>query len=618
MKIEEIKSPDFLKDMNNEELNELCKDIRSFLVSSISKTGGHLSSNLGIVEVSVALLKAFNTPKDKIIYDVGHQSYVHKILTGRAKDFVTLRQYGGISGFQKRNESEYDPWEAGHSSTSLSAALGMAIARDLSGNDENVIAVIGDGALGGGMSLEALNHISDVSSKVIIVLNDNEMSISKPVGAVTSILSSLRMSKFYRDSKHDLKDYLSTNFFGEIILDFLIRFRDGLKSRLLSTNFFTDIGIEYLGPIDGHNLSALESAFQMAKDHDGSIIVHVVTKKGKGYSYAENDTAGKWHGVGSFDIETGKSLKPSVKNSKSYSEIVADYLLEYKKIDPKLIVLTPAMISGSKLEKYFEAYPESSFDCGIAEEHAVTLAGALAESGMHPFISVYSSFLQRAYDQVNHDIARMKLPVVVGIDRAGLVGEDGETHHGVFDISFLRPIPNVVICEAKDYNELRSLLYTGFKSGLPFFVRYPRGSAIVDNILPVEEIKIGSYDVLCGDEDSDVCVFSYGVDLEHIVELCSSYNGRVCVVNARFFKPIDKNLLSKLTGIKTWIVYEQAQKCGGLSSAISEFITDNKLDIELCRIGIEDHFVTHGDTSTLKEIEHISLSDLKKAIEEVL
>ena len=355
MRIEEIKNPGFLKDMNNEELNELCNDIRSFLVSSISKTGGHLSSNLGVVEVCVALHKVFNTPKDKIIFDVGHQSYVHKILTGRANEFENLRQFGGISGFQKRNESEYDPWEAGHSSTSLSAALGMAIARDLSGNDENVIAVIGDGALGGGPSLEALSHISDVSSKVIIVLNDNEMSISKPVGAVNSILSSLRMSKVYRDSKHDLKDYLSTNFFGEKILDCLIGFRDGLKKRLLSTNFFTDIGIEYLGPIDGHDLVALQNAFKMAKDHDGSIIVHVVTKKGKGYSYAENDKTGNWHGVGPFDIETGKSVKASVANSKSYSEIVSDYLIEHKAIDPKLIVLTPAMISGSKLEKYFEA-----------------------------------------------------------------------------------------------------------------------------------------------------------------------------------------------------------------------------------------------------------------------
>lgn len=618
MKIEEIKNPDFLKGLSNEQLTELCADIRSFLVSSVSKTGGHLSSNLGIVEVSVELLKVFDTPKDKIVYDVGHQSYVHKILTGRAGDFVTLRQYGGISGFQKRCESPYDPWEAGHSSTSLSAALGMAIARDLSGHNENIIAVIGDGALGGGMSLEALNHISEVNSKVIIVLNDNEMSISKPIGAVTRILSSLRMSKIYRDSKHDLKEHLSHNVIGEKILDGLIGIRDGLKKRLLDTNFFLDLGIEYLGPIDGHNLSDLESAFLMAKEHDGSIIVHVVTKKGKGYEFAENDTAGKWHGVGPFDIDSGKSKKILPSNCKSYSEIVADFLLEYRKQDSKLTVLTPAMISGSKLNQYFDMYPESSFDCGIAEEHTITMAGSLALSGMHPFVSIYSSFLQRAYDQVNHDIARMRLPVVVGIDRAGLVGEDGETHHGVFDISFLRPIPNIIICEPKDYNELRSLLYTGFISKEPFFIRYPRGNAIVEKLEPLHLIPIGSYEEVLGDTSSDVCVFSYGVDIPSIIDLCKSYEGRVAVVNARFFKPIDEDLLLRYQTVKNWIVYEEDQKCGGLSSAISEFITDNRLPVCLKRIGIDDHFVTHGNTDILKKVEHIALEDLKNEIEELL
>lgn len=618
MKLEDIKNPDFLKTMNNEELTNLCDEIRSFLVSSISKTGGHLSSNLGIVEVSVELLKVFNTPKDKIIYDVGHQSYVHKILTGRINDFEALRTYGGISGFQKRNESEYDPWEAGHSSTSLSAALGMAIARDIKQDDENIIAVIGDGAMGGGMSLEALNHIAEVNSKVIVILNDNEMSISKPIGAVTHILSDLRMSKFYRDYKHGLKDQLSSNVIGEKILNTLIGIRDNIKKRLLSTNIFTDIGIEYLGPIDGHNLSELESAFQMAKDHNGSIIVHVVTKKGKGYSFAENDRSGQWHGVSPFDIETGKSKKTTPVNVKSYSEIVSDFLLEYREKEERLVVLTPAMISGSKLNKYFETYPESSFDCGIAEEHAVTLAGGLAQSGLKPFISIYSSFLQRAYDQVNHDIARMNLPVVFGIDRAGLVGEDGETHHGVFDISFLRPIPNVVICEGKDYHEIRSLLYTGFNSNQPFFVRYPRGSETIDEYFEPELIKVGSFDCLTSYEEADICVFSYGNNLKKVVELCNAYGKRVCVINARFFKPIDEELLRKLSIINKWIVYEEDQKIGGLSSAIAEFVLDNKLNVSLERIGIEDHYVTHGNVDILKEKENISLNTLKSRIEELL
>ncbi len=616
MKIEDIENPKFLEYMKESELVKLCADIRYFLISSISQTGGHLSSNLGIVEVSTALLKVFNSPKDKIIYDVGHQSYVHKILTGRAKEFKNLRQFGGIAGFQKRCESSYDSWEAGHSSTSISGALGMAIARDLKGDDENIVAVIGDGALGGGMALEALNQVSDVNSKVIIVLNDNEMSISKPIGATTSILSYLRMSKPYLNTKNNLKTTLSKSAFGESILDGLTSIRDGLKHRILGANMFTSIGIDYLGPIDGHNIGDLIRAFELAKQHDGSIIVHVVTQKGRGYTFAENDTMGKWHGVSPFDIASGKPKKSVAENYKSYSEIVADYLEEYANTDPNLVVLTPAMVSGSKLNKFFEHYPERSFDCGIAEEHTVTMAGGMAANGLHPFVSIYSSFMQRAYDQLNHDIARMNLPVVFGVDRAGLVGEDGETHHGVFDISFMRSIPNVVLCEAKDYRELRDLLYTGFKANQPFFVRYPRGGEVVSEKNEPREITIGSWDVLCGNIDSDIVIFSYGSCLKDIVDYAHNTDKSICVINARFFKPIDEELLQKISQAKLWIAYEEDMKIGGLSSAISDYLSDHNLAVVLKRIGIEDHYVTHGNVNILKEHEGLRMHHIEKVIED--
>ena len=615
MNIKEIQSPKFLKDLNNEQLSELCQDIRLFLLDSISKTGGHLSSNLGIVEVSVELLKVFDAPKDKIIYDVGHQSYVHKILTGRAKDFEHLRQYGGISGFQKRSESEYDSWEAGHSSTSISAAIGLALARDLKGEDGQVIAVIGDGAVASGMALEAINHLASLKSKVIIVLNDNKMSISRPVGAMPKFLSELRVNRFYIDSKHDLKTFLSKNQIGETILENLRNVRDSIKKNLLSSNPLSALGLDYLGPINGHDLGDLEAAFEMAKSHHGSIIVHVVTQKGKGYSYAQNDTHGKWHGIGPFDIQSGNLLQKSDVSMYSYSAIVANELLRYREKNNDLVVLTPAMISGSKLEEFFEKYPESSFDCGIAEEHTITMAGALACGGLKPFVSIYSSFMQRAYDQISHDIARMNLPIVVGIDRAGLVGEDGETHHGVFDIAMLRHIPNLVLCEGKDAYETACLLHTGLHSNVPFFIRYPRGNAKYDPSLRPKDIEIGTFDILCGDESSNLCVFGYGNDLDRFVERVKDKN--ICVINARFFKPLDTTLLLKLANISNWIVWEEDTAIGGLSSAISEFVVDNHLHVDVHRIGIGDHFVTHGNTALLKEIENISIEKVIDKIEEL-
>lgn len=619
MRIEEIRNPSFLKDMSEKEIQKLCEEIRTFLVQSLSVTGGHLSSNLGIVEVSTMLLKVFDTPRDKIIYDVGHQSYVHKILTGRANLFPTLRQYGGLSGFQKRNESIYDSWEAGHSSTSLSAALGMALARDARQSEEHIIAVIGDGALNSGMSFEALNHIGELKTNVIIILNDNEMSISKPIGAFTHALFRMRTSKIYTHSKHDLKHSLMKSKEGAWVLSRLIRTRNSIKKAVLQDNLFSELGIDYIGPINGHDIEELNRSFQMAKEHEGPILVHVLTKKGKGYSYAENDTVGNWHGVGPFDIESGKAIATKKENMVSYSEAVCDFLMRYGKEDEKLFVLTPAMISGSKLQPFFEEYPHRSLDCGIAEEHSMTLAASLANSGMHPFISIYSSFLQRAYDQVNHDIARMNLPVVVGIDRSGLVGEDGETHHGVFDISILRPIPNVVIANPRNYAELHNMLYTAFVSNVPFFVRYPRGNTLKMEVGDFHVIPIGSFEILHQVESPKLVVFTYGEELLSVNEKIEAEQLDVILVNARFIKPLDVELLATLYKYECdWLVFEEIMQCGGLGDALLEYVSQHGSQKVVYCHGIEDHFVKQGSMKILRENENLGKDNLLKVIKELI
>lgn len=619
MKIEEIRDPAFLKQMSNEDIEKLCEEIRTFLVQSLSVTGGHLSSNLGIVEITTMLLKVFDTPNDKIIYDVGHQSYVHKILTGRANQFNTLRQFDGLSGFQKRNESIYDCWEAGHSSTSLSAALGMAIARDAKGSDEKVIAVIGDGALNSGMSFEALNHIGDLKTNLIIILNDNEMSITKPIGAFNHALSRMRTSKIYTHSKHDLKHSLMQTKVGEWTLERLINVRNSIKKAVMKDSLFSELGIDYLGPINGHDVGELERAFLMAKEHEGPLLIHILTKKGKGYVYAENDKLGAWHGVGPYDIKSGKMIASKKEGYVSYSEAVCDFLMHYAKEDEKLFVLTPAMISGSKLQPFFDAYPKRSLDCGIAEEHAMTLAASLANSGLHPFISIYSSFLQRAYDQINHDVARMNLPVIVGIDRSGLVGEDGETHHGLFDISILRPIPNVIIAHPKNYQELHNMLYTAFQTKAPFFIRYPRGSTKKMNIDHFEVIPIGSFETVYSVEEPKLIVFTYSEELISVADQIVQENLPIILVNARFIKPIDEAMLDRLIGYDCdWLVFEENMVIGGLGDSLLEYASKRNFKKHIHIHGIEDHFVKQGSMSILREKENIGKDDLLSLIKELI
>lgn len=620
MHIYDIKGPADIKGKSLPELEDLASEIRSFLVSSIAKTGGHLSSNLGVVELTLALHYVFDSPTDKIIFDVGHQSYIHKILTGRANQFPTLRQYKGLAGFQKRHESEHDVWEAGHSSTSLSAALGMAVARDLNHEQYAVIPVIGDGALGSGMSMEALNQIGSENRNMVIIFNDNNMSISRNVGAMDDAFTKLRTSKPYNTLKSDLSDALSSSKLGSNVLDRMRSMKNAVKENVVDTSIFGDFNLDYIGPVDGHDMKTLLKTLSIAKRHSGPIVVHVITKKGKGYSYAENDKDGSWHGVSQFDPESGQSLSKTPIGHASWSAVVADSLLALAKHNEHILAITPAMMNGSKLGKFFDTYPERSFDCGIAEEHAVTFAAALAASGKRPFISVYSSFLQRAYDQINHDVARMSLPVVFGIDRCGLVGEDGETHHGVFDIAMLRSIPNMILSQPKDAYEAQQLLACAFaQDTAPFAIRYPRGNIPFTLVNDLQPIRVGSWTRWSLTDESACIVIAYGSDIDKIISKASVNVIPITVVNARFFKPLDERMLEELLGCdKPIIIYETDIICGGLSSAILEYCNDHQLQRTFDRIGIQDQFVEQGSLPQLRKAQHIDVTSLFEKISEYL
>lgn len=614
MQIYDIKDPSQIKNLSMKQLDVLAQDIRHFLIQNISKTGGHLSSNLGIVEITIAMHYVFSSPKDKMIFDVGHQSYVHKILTGRSTKFATLRKLNGLSGYQKRSESPHDCWEAGHSSTSLSAALGYAIARDVQHQNYEVIAVIGDGALAGGMSLEALNDIGAQKRKMIIIFNDNAMSISKNRGGVEKRITSIRSSHLYRSMKNDIKVTLPHNKMGDETLKVFSSIRDRIKSGLIDAPLFQEFNLDYLGPVDGHNIPALIKVFEAAKEHDGPIVVHVRTKKGKGYRYAEQDKIGQWHGVSPFNIQTGQPLMKLPINEKTWSNIISDGLIELAKKNKDVVAITPAMAQGSKLLKFAKFFPDRFFDCGIAEEHAITMAGAMSLGGLRPFVSIYSSFLQRAYDQMNHDLGRMDLPVVIGIDRAGLVGDDGETHQGVFDISFLRSIPNLILSQPKDAQEAYDLLYTAFAAKHPFCIRYPRGQTAVTDKIDFHLISIGSWERFDIGSDPKAIIISYGPDVDRIIHTIHENNLSMIVVNARFFKPIDQEMCKELFNLDLPIyVYETDVKIGGLSSAVLEY--QNEIENHIHILGIDDHYVQHGSIRSLRKKEHIDLESLFREIE---
>ncbi|MCJ8006783.1 1-deoxy-D-xylulose-5-phosphate synthase [Lederbergia wuyishanensis] len=599
-----IKDPSFLKKMNITELEELSSEIRKFLIENLSKTGGHIGPNLGVVELTLALHKCFNSPEDKFLWDVGHQSYVHKILTGRAGQFDSLRQYKGLCGFPKMSESIHDVWETGHSSTSLSAAMGMAISRDIKGESNFVIPVIGDGALTGGMALEALNHIGDSQKNITVILNDNEMSIAPNVGALHNVLSKLRTAGKYKWAKDEL-EYLLKKIpaVGGKLAATAEKVKDSLKYLLVSGVFFEEMGFTYFGPIDGHDFNDLFENFQYAKKTEGPVLLHVITKKGKGYSPAEDDRIGTWHGIGQYKIETGDVIK-SVNSAPSWSSLVSETVRKLARKDKRIVAITPAMPVGSKLEKFAEEFPDRFFDVGIAEQHAATMAAGLATQKMKPFLAIYSTFLQRAYDQVLHDICRQNLNVFIGVDRAGLVGADGETHQGVFDVSFLRHLPNMVVMMPKDENEGQHMVNTALKyNDGPIAMRFPRGNGYgVPMDSQLKEIPIGTWEILRKGKDATILTFGTTIPMAMEAALMLEKQGvSVQVVNARFIKPLDEAMLYDIfkTGMPV-LTIEEAILQGGFGSAILEYAHDQGFNHAMIdRVGIPDKFIEHGNVNEL-------------------
>ena len=600
--LDKINSPADVKKLSDEQLKQLAAEIRQLLIKVISHTGGHLAPNLGVVELTLALHKVFTTPQDKLVFDVGHQAYIHKIITGRREQFPTLRQYGGLSGFPKRCESEHDAFGTGHSSTSISAALGMAVARDLQGEDYNVVAIIGDGSMTGGMAFEALNNAGTLHKKMVVVLNDNEMSISKNVGAMSDYLYHLRTGETYNKIKNDIEGWLKNMEFGTDVLKAIRRLKGSVKYLMVPTSIFEELGFTYLGPVDGHDIHGLIEVLQAAKKIDGPVMVHVLTKKGKGYKPAE-ESPNKFHGTGPFEIATGKKItNPAAPIS--YTEVFGKTITELADSDKKIVGLTAAMPDGTGLNIFAQAHPDRFFDVGIAEQHAVTAAAGMAAAGMKPVTAIYSTFMQRAYDSILHDICMQKLHVTMCLDRAGLVGDDGYTHHGVFDYAYLRSIPNMTIMAPKDENELRHMLKTALSFNGPISVRYPRGSGVgVDITEPMHELPIGKAEVLR--EGKELCFWAIGSMVQSAVQAADKLKEQgidAGVVNMRFAKPLDKELLIEHAKRYGKIVtLEEGVLAGGVGSEVLEILDDAGL-LQQCavlRLGIPDEFVTHGDKKLL-------------------
>lgn len=617
-----IKDPSFLKKLSNQELEALSQQIRDFLIEKLSKTGGHIGPNLGVVELTIALHKCFDSPKDKLIWDVGHQSYVHKILTGRAAKFDTLRQYKGLCGFPKRIESEHDVWETGHSSTSLSAAMGMAIARDLKKEKSFIVPIIGDGALTGGMALEALNHIGHEQKNMIVILNDNEMSIAPNVGALHNVLGRLRTAGKYKWAKDELELLLKKiPAVGGKLATTAERIKDSLKYLVVSGIFFEELGFTYLGPVDGHNFEALQDSLSYAKKTKGPVLLHVITKKGKGYHPAENDKVGTWHGTGSYKIETGAFVKP-INPPPAWSSLVSETVRKIAREDERVVAITPAMPVGSKLEGFASEFPDRMFDVGIAEQHAATVAAGLATQGMKPFLAIYSTFLQRAYDQVVHDICRQNLNVFIGIDRAGLVGADGETHQGVFDIAFLRHVPNLVLMMPKDENEGQHMVNTAltYDDG-PIALRFPRGNGLgVPMDQELKQIPIGSWEVL--KEGVDACILTFGTTIPMAMEaatLLEKQGYSIKVINARFIKPLDEKMLTELLeNNMPLLTIEEAVLQGGFGSFVLEFAHNHGYHHSVIDLmGIQDEFIEHGNVDCLLTEIGMTTENVVKRVQKI-
>lgn len=602
MVLDQIQNVNDIKNLTEEEIDTLQDEICTFLVESIAKTGGHLASNLGVIELTMALHLSFDLTKDKIVWDVGHQSYTHKILTGRKDGFEHLREYGGMSGFPKTEECEADSFNTGHSSTSISAGLGLAEAREITGQDYFVISVIGDGALTGGMAFEALNNASRMKTNFIIVLNDNNMSISENVGGLNKYLNDFRTADAYMDLKDGVVNSLSKiPVYGDRIVRKIRNAKSGIKQLFVPGMFFEEMGITYLGPVDGSNIKAMRRAFAEAKRVRGPVLVHVLTKKGNGYVPAERHPA-RFHGTAPFDIETGVPLH---KQSKAhYTDVFSTVMKKMGEREPKLVAITAAMADGTGLKRFRNLYPERFFDVGIAEEHAVTFAAGMAKSGLKPVFAVYSSFLQRAYDQILHDVCLQNLPVVFAIDRAGLVGKDGATHQGIFDLSYLATIPNLTIMAPKNKWELSDMLKFAIAADTPMAIRYPRGDACdlwKEKRAPIES---GKAEVLC--EGTEVALFAIGSMVEtawKVMEKLQERGISATVVNARFAAPLDKECICGLAQKHRLLVtLEENVASGGMGEHVAALLMEEQSRIKLLRIAVPDTFVEHGDVDTLYRV----------------
>ena len=618
MLLENITGAEDVRKLSLKEQKILAKEVRRFIIEKMSDNGGHLASNLGVVELTIALFHTLNLPKDKIVWDVGHQCYTHKILSGRRDDFALLRKFKGISGFPKREESPYDSFNTGHSSTSISAALGIAEGRDILGEDYTVLAVIGDGALTGGMAYEALNNASKMKKNFIIILNDNEMSIAKNVGGMSTYLNGIRSHKGYTRFKENLASGLGKiPLVGNHLVERLKNTKNSIKQLLVPGMLFENMGLTYLGPVDGHNLHALEQVIHEAKRIDHAVLVHVVTKKGKGYVPAEKNPSA-FHGVGPFHIATGKSKKES--SEKSYTDIFAESLIKEGKENKKIVAITAAMPDGTGLDKFEKLFPKRFFDVGIAEAHAVTSAAGLASAGLKPVFAVYSSFLQRAYDQLVHDVCLQKLPVVFAIDRAGLVGADGETHQGIFDISYLRSIPNMTVMAPKNAKELAEMLHFALLFQGPIAIRYPRGTAYQGFSEKQEPIEYGKAEILI-EEPGEIALLALGSMVstgEHIVEKMAKKGVKLSLVNARFAKPIDTDILDSLAekGYRKILTLEEGVRSGGYGEAVLSYMEAHHKEIVVENITLPDAYVEHGDISTLRKMLKIDSDSIIEGLED--
>ena len=624
--LEQINSPEDVKKLTLNQKKELAKEIRKYILEIVSKNGGHLASNLGVVELTIALHSIFDVPNDKIVWDVGHQSYVHKIITGRREELKNIRKMNGIAGFPKTKENEADCFNTGHSSTSISAALGMARARDLKGKDNNVIAVIGDGALTGGMALEALNDVGYSKCKMTVILNDNEMSISPNVGGLNNFLGKLRVKKLYTRTNNLLKKQISSiPIVGKTTVKAIQRIKRAIKQLVIHKMFFEDIGFTYLGPVDGHNIEKLESILTMSKQVKGPVLIHVLTKKGKGYEFAEKNPD-KFHATSPFDISTGELKK---KKGKDYSKVFGDKIVELAKENDKIVAITASMKAGTGLSKFAKEFPYRFFDVGIAEQHAITMAAGMAKEGMIPIVPIYSSFYQRAYDQVIHDVAMQNLPVIMCVDRAGVVGADGETHQGTLDMAFFRLVHNLVIMDPKDFKDLEDMLEFAVKLKKPVVIRYPRGGE--DSEIKFEKhkkIELGKAEILRGLNDKEyanfeeragtvqndskdgkfVTIIAIGKMVARAEKMAENlkrdFGINAEVINARFLKPFDDvTVLNSLEKTKSVITIEDGTKINGLATTVKELIVDNNLkDINFKSYAYPDEFIRHGSVEELEKI----------------